>query len=57
MTESNFDNTAMKNIIRSLAVALALATGLLASSVRAAEVYVCAAASLTDALKEIAGHL
>jgi molybdate transport system substrate-binding protein len=45
----------MKNTIRSLIVALLLATGLPASSVRAAEVSVYAAASLTDALKEIGG--
>ena len=54
LPEGDFNNPAVKSIIRSLAVALALATGLLASSLRAAEVYVCAAASLTDALKEIA---
>ena len=50
---SNVINIAMKNLIRSLTVSLALTTGVLTFSVRAAEVYVCAAASLTDALKEI----
>ena len=44
----------MKDIIRFLTVALVLAAGPLASTLRAAEVYVSAAASLTDVLKEIA---
>ena len=42
------------DIIRSLTVALVLAAGLLTSTLRAAEVYVSAAASLADVLKEIA---
>jgi len=42
----------MKNILRTITIALALAAGTF--SLRAAEVYVSAAASLTDALKEIA---
>jgi molybdate transport system substrate-binding protein len=42
----------MKNILRSFTLALLLAA--LTSSLRAAEIYVSAAASLTDALKEIA---
>jgi len=44
----------MKNFIRSLAVTFILTAALPASNLRAADIYVCAAASLTDALKEIA---
>jgi len=44
----------MKSFLRIFSVALALAATLPAPAIRAGEVYVCAAASLTDALKEIA---
>ena len=44
----------MKNIIRLLIVALILTVGMPIVSLRGAEIYVCAAASLTEALKEIA---
>jgi len=48
--------TAMKSIVRSLSIiALVVANGLLTSRAGATEILVCAAASLTDALKEIAG--
>ena len=51
---SHFNLTAMKSFIRSLTVLLALAAGLPAINLRAAEVCVFAAASLTDSLHEIA---
>ena len=44
----------MKNIIRSISITLAVAVGLFTATLRAADVYVSAAASLTDVLKEIA---
>src|ERR1700678_2148553 len=44
----------MKNIIRSISITLAVAAALFTARLRAADIYVSAAASLTDVLKEIA---